>query len=109
MSLNYSQLWWNKKIWSVGRAVTRSSAEREVYVLNLGPVKSDTVLPTTRHRCNISKEAVLPIGAMTRRWASPTRCILRRNAASIMKNLIVLKAPEQCCYLSIYILDVKYW
>ena len=43
------------------RAVTRSSLEREVRGLNLGPVKSDTVLPTARHRCNISlKGAVLP-------------------------------------------------
>ena len=45
----------------VGRAVMRSSLEREVRGSNLGPVKSDTVLPTARHRCNISsKGAVLP-------------------------------------------------
>ena len=45
----------------VGRAVTRSSLEREVRGSNLGPVKSDTVLPTARHRCSISsKGAVLP-------------------------------------------------
>ena len=45
----------------VGRAVTRSSLEREVWGSNLGPVKSDTVLPTARHRCDISSnEAVLP-------------------------------------------------
>ena len=45
----------------VGRAVTRSSLEREVWGSNLGPVKSDTVLPKACHRCNISsKEAVLP-------------------------------------------------
>ena len=45
----------------VGRAVSRSSLEREVRGSNLGPVKSDTVLPTARHRCDISsKEAVLP-------------------------------------------------
>ena len=43
------------------RTVTRSSLEREVWSSNLGPVKSDIVLPTVRHRCNISsKEAVLP-------------------------------------------------
>ena len=43
------------------RAVTRSSLEREVRGSNLGPVKSDTMLPTARHRCNISsKGAVLP-------------------------------------------------
>ena len=45
----------------VGRAVTRSSLEREVWGSNRGPVKSFTVLPTARHRCDISsKEAVLP-------------------------------------------------
>ena len=45
----------------VGLAVTRSSLEREVWGSNLGPVKSDTVLPTARHRCDISsKGAVLP-------------------------------------------------
>ena len=43
----------------VGRTITRLSLEREVYGLNLGPVKSHTVLPTTCHRYNISaKEAV---------------------------------------------------
>ena len=45
----------------VGRAVTRSSLEREVWSSNLGPVKLDTVLPTACHRCDISsKGAVLP-------------------------------------------------
>ena len=44
----------------VGRAITRSSLEREVWGSNLGPVKLDTVLPTARHRCDIfSKRAVL--------------------------------------------------
>ena len=33
---------------------------------NLGPVKSDTVLPTARHCCDFSSnEAVLPAGTMT--------------------------------------------
>ena len=41
--------------------LTRSSLEREVGGSNLGPVKSNTVLPTARHRCDISsKGAVLP-------------------------------------------------
>ena len=54
---------------------------------NLGPVKSDKVLPTARHRCNISsKGSVLPAGAMTQRWAPQTRYTLRRNTASIMKE-----------------------
>ena len=39
----------------------RSSLERKIWGSNLGPVKSDTVLPTARHRCDISSnEAVLP-------------------------------------------------
>ena len=42
-------------------AVTRSSLEREVWGSNLGPVKLDTVLPTARHRYDISSNgAVLP-------------------------------------------------
>ena len=45
----------------VGRAVMRSSLEREVWGSNLRPVKSNTVLPMVRHRCNISlKGAVQP-------------------------------------------------
>ena len=47
--------------WPVGQAVTRSSLEREVWDSNLGPVKSDTVLPMARHRCDISSNgAVFP-------------------------------------------------
>ena len=47
----------------VGRAVTRSSLEREVWGSSLWPVKLDTMLSTARNRCNISsKEAVLPGG-----------------------------------------------
>ena len=49
----------NKK--TVGRALTRSSLERKVRSSNLGLVKSNTVLPTASHRCDISsKGAVLP-------------------------------------------------
>ena len=45
----------------VSRAVRRSSLDREVIGSNLEPVKSGTVLPTVRSRCDISsKEAVLP-------------------------------------------------
>ena len=43
-----------------GRAVTRSSLKPEVVGLNLGPVKSNTLLPTARHRWDLSsKVAVL--------------------------------------------------
>ena len=45
----------------VGRAVTCSSLEREICGSNLGPVKLDTVLPTARHRRDVSlKGVVLP-------------------------------------------------
>ena len=38
-----------------------SSLKREVWGSNLGPIKSDTVLPTTHRHCDISlKGAVLP-------------------------------------------------
>ena len=44
----------------VGGAVMRLSLERKVWGSNLGPVKSDTVLPTARQHYDISsKEAVL--------------------------------------------------
>ena len=47
--------------WSVGLEVTLLSLERKVRSSNLGQVKSDTVLPTIRYRCDISsKGAVLP-------------------------------------------------
>ena len=67
--------------------------------LNLGPVKSDTVLPTARPRCDISsKDAVLP-GAMTRKWALKTRYRLRRNTASRMKTFnCYLKADLETFY-----------
>ena len=62
-----------------GRAVTRSTLGWKVKGSNLGPVKPNTVLPTARHRCDISsKGAVLPAGAITRRWAASTRYTLRR-------------------------------
>ena len=49
---------------TVGRAVMRSSLETSGS--NLGPVKSDTVIPTACHQPNTSsKEAVLPADVMT--------------------------------------------
>ena len=60
--------------------VTRLSLER--WGSNIGPVKSNTVLPTDRHHSDISwKGTVLP-GAMTQRWAPQTRYLLRLNTAS---------------------------
>ena len=57
----YLSLFPTRKIKTCCRAVTRSSLERKVGDSNFGPIKSDTVLPTTRQRCKISsKKAVLP-------------------------------------------------
>ena len=73
----------------VCRVVTCLSLEREVWDSNLGPVKSDTMLPTARHRCEISsKGAMLSTGAMTQKGAPPTRYTLRPITASIMKDWI---------------------
>ena len=71
----------------VGRAVTRSSLVREVRGSNLGPLKSDTVLSTIRHRCDISlKEAVLP-GGNDAEMVPANWCI----TAGIIKDLIIDK------------------
>ena len=95
--------------WPVGWAVTRLSLEREVWDSNLRPVKSDTVLPMARHRCDIcSKRAVLPSGALTRKWAPQTRYTLWRNAASIMQDfdlIIVYFSYIQTAILQVHFLS----
>ena len=72
----------------VGRAVTRSSLEQMVWSSHFARVKSDTVLPTARRRCDISSKEAMLLGAATRRWVPPTRYTLQRNTTSIMKDLI---------------------
>ena len=73
----------------VGRVVTRSFMVREDRGSNLGPVKSNIEFPTVRHRCNISmKGAVLP-RRNDAQMGYPNSLLLRRNAASITKDLIV--------------------
>ena len=68
-----------------GWEVTSSSLKREVWSSNLSPVKLSAVLPTACHRCYIySKKAVLPAGAMIRRWTTYTRYVLWRKTASII-------------------------
>ena len=70
------------------RAVTRSSREREVWDSNLGPVKSDAVLPAARHSCDISsKVAVLP-GRNDAEMGPANSLHALRNAASKMKDSI---------------------
>ena len=67
----------------VGRAISRSSLEREVWGLDFGLVKLDTAFPTTRHR---RKTKLCYLSAMTRRWAPPTRYTHWRRTVSIMKD-----------------------
>ena len=72
--------------WPVDQAVTRLSLEREVCGSNLGPGKSDTVLPTVHPCYKILKEVALPVSSlMTITRASQSRCTLWRNSTSIQK------------------------
>ena len=59
----------------VGRAVTRSPLEREVWGFNLGPVKWNPVLPTARHRCDISSKKLCCPGSMTQ--DGPRKLVIR--------------------------------
>ena len=43
---------------------------RDVFGSILGPLKSDTVSPTARHRCDVSSELCCP-GVKLRRWTPP--------------------------------------
>ena len=72
----------------VGRAVTRSSLEWEVRDSNLGPVKSDTVLPTARHRFEISSKGAVFPGRNDVEMGPANSLHAPRNTASIMKDLI---------------------
>ena len=79
---------------------------RGSFEVEFWPVKSDTVLPTARHRCNICfgasaldrllisiyqyykislKGAVLPVGAMTR------RCARRRDDSEMCTRKLVTR------------------
>ena len=72
----------------VGRAVTRLSLEREVGGSSFGPVKSDTVLPTARHHCYIFSNRAVSPGRNDAEMGPASRYPLRRNAASVIKDLI---------------------
>ena len=89
----------------VGQAVTRSSLEREVWDSNLGPIKSDTVLPTARHRCDISsKGAVLPgrndaeIGPVNLLHVHASAYYIERNERFNLKmnRLLLLRVLHLC-------------
>ena len=70
----------------VGRVVNRSYLEREVGRLNLETVKSDTVLPTARHRCDVSSKGAVLRGRNDAEMGPANSFTLRRNTASIMKD-----------------------
>ena len=73
------------------RAVPRSCLEREIWGSNLGLVKSDAVLSTACHRCDISsKGSVLAGGnnAETGHSKLVTRFVVMQRTANIMKHLI---------------------
>ena len=101
---------WSRK-WIVtllGWAVTCLPMKREVRGWNLGTIKSDTVLPTARHRW-----AELHAGAMTRSWAPPIRYVLRRNTASVTKicfliSLKIAYSRKLTLHNSIQCADGKY-
>ena len=64
-----------------GNAVTGSFLEREVIGLNLGPAKSDTVLPTACHRCNISSKRAELLERNDAKMGPESRYTLRCKAA----------------------------
>ena len=63
--------------WSNGNAFVFGAGGRS---FSIESVKSDTMLPMARHLC---KGAVLPAGAMTRRWELQTRYTLWLNTANV--------------------------
>ena len=50
------------------------SGARGLRLTELRPVKSDTVLPTACHRCDISSTGGSCFDTMTRRWTAESRC-----------------------------------
>ena len=73
--VGYASLW----VRPVGREVTRSFSDWEVWGSNLGLATAATFL----------RKELCCLGAMTPRWVPRTRYTLRRDAASIMKDLIL--------------------
>ena len=69
--------------WSSGRAVRCSSLEREGWGSNLGPVKSDIVLPTARNRCKIFSKVWSCVARAQWRGGGP--CILTTRFGVIQR------------------------
>ena len=75
----------------VGQAVTCLSLEREVLGSNLGRSNRTQCCQGLATAATLLRKKLCCPGAMTRRWASQTRYTLRRNSASIIKDLISFK------------------
>ena len=80
---------------------------REVWGSIPGPVKSGTVSPTARYRCDVPLDLCCP-GAMRRRWPPPlvSPYMLRRNIASIMKILFDFAQEKLFCFS--FFLEIRY-
>ena len=77
--------------------------------INLGAVDSN-IVPTARHYCDISsKGAVLPAGAMMRKWAPPTRYTLRLSTVNVMNKRLDfnLKSQNQIFILFVKLFKIK--
>ena len=74
---------------SNGRTVMRLSLEGEVCGSNLGPAKSGTVLPTARHRRNVSSQGTVLPERNDAEMAAANLLQQSRNTASIIKDLIL--------------------
>jgi len=59
---------------------------REVWSLSPGTAKIYTGLQTVCHRFNMDANSCVAFGAMTRRWAPPTRYTLQRNITNKIKG-----------------------
>ena len=77
----FANFWLSGKAFDSGAQVKGS---------NLGPVKSDTVSPTVRHRCDISSKKAVLLGRNNAKMDPQTRYALRCNIASIMIDLILI-------------------
>ena len=72
----------------VGRAVTRSSTEREVG--QISGQSSQTVLPTARYCGNIFSKGAMLLGRNDAEMGPQTHYMLQRNTTSMNKNLILI-------------------
>ena len=72
--------------WSRGNAFAFKSESLRFKLF--GPAKSDTVLPTALHRCDIFRKGTVLPSARTSRWAPQTCYTLLRNTVNMLNDLI---------------------